>query len=218
MNEPASARREASPQLAARSALLLILICLTSCNSPPPRVVAPSFNPGKIAAGAIQEYDANGDGALAGDELSKAASIRSALSSYDADGDGRVTAEEIQKRMEKFAATKVGLMKFLCRVSLNGQPLQGATVTLRPEPFLKDVVQVASGVTDASGKVQLEIADDLLPASDRGLHAMQPGLYWVEITHPTISIPARYNTETTLGREVSGDSLVGVDVHFELSN
>ena len=46
---------------------------------------------------------------------------------------------------------------------------------------------------------------------------MQPGLYRVEITHPTVTLPAKYNTETTLGREVSGDSLVGVDVHFELS-
>jgi len=128
-----------------------------------------------------------------------------------------VTREEIQKRMEKFAATKVGLMKFLCRVSHNGQPLSGATVTLRPEPFMNDAVKVASGVTDASGKVQVEIADELLPTSDRGLHAMQPGLYRVEITHPTVTLPAKYNTETTLGREVSGDSLVGVDVHFELS-
>jgi hypothetical protein len=36
---------------------------------------------------------------------------------------------------------------------------------------------------------------------------IRPGLYRVEITHPSIPVPARYNTETTLGAEVSEASL-----------
>ncbi|QDU31298.1 hypothetical protein ETAA8_64510 [Anatilimnocola aggregata] len=210
-------RRLSRGLLLVQSALVLGLAS-GGCSSTPPRVAAPGLHPAKIAAAAMEEYDANKDGALAGEELTSAAAINSALSFYDTSGDGKVDSAEIQNRIQSIAVTKVGLMPFYCRASLNGQPLAGATVTLRPEPFLQDSLLVASGMTDDKGRSQPAIADDLLPAADRGLQAVQPGLYRVEITHPTISLPVRYNTNTTLGREISGDSLVGVDVHFALQN
>ena len=35
------------------------------------------------------------------------------------------------------------------------------------------------------------------------LQGVQQGLFRVEITHPTVTIPAKYNIETKLGKEVS---------------
>jgi hypothetical protein len=41
---------------------------------------------------------------------------------------------------------------------------------------------------------------------------IQPGLYRVEITHPTVNVPAKYNSESTLGIEaaIAGQNPAGV--------
>jgi len=46
----------------------------------------------------------------------------------------------------------------------------------------------------------------------QNLPVIQPGLYLVEITHPSIAIPAEYNTASTLGLEagVAGQNPSGV--------
>jgi hypothetical protein len=36
---------------------------------------------------------------------------------------------------------------------------------------------------------------------------MPPGLYLVEISHPTMKIPAKYNEQTVLGKEVSSETV-----------
>jgi hypothetical protein len=47
------------------------------------------------------------------------------------------------------------------------------------------------------------------------IKAVQQGLYRVEITHDSVTIPDKYNTATTLGLEVSFDS-GGYLVSFDL--
>ena len=41
------------------------------------------------------------------------------------------------------------------------------------------------------------------PRNAPNIPLMQPGLYHVEITHPSTKIPAKYNTQTTLGIEIT---------------
>jgi hypothetical protein len=91
--------------------------------------------------------------------------------------------------------------------TLNGQPLTDAIVTLEPEAFLGYEVKAAFGTTsqfgDASPSIPKEQRPD--PSLPGGAHF---GLYKVrvsKIVNGKESIPTRYNTETTLGQEVSYD-------------
>ena len=59
----------------------------------------------------------------------------------------------------------------------------------------------ASGVSRIDGAI-LKIDPDLLPADQRTLRGVQPGLYKVRITHKSVTIPPRYNTATNLGQEI----------------
>lgn len=87
-------------------------------------------------------------------------------------------------------------------VRLDGKPLAGAIVALTPAPFLGEAILPAGGTTNQSGAGSLEMPADNRPSHvPRHLPLMQPGLYSVEITHPSVEIPDRYNTETTLGLE-----------------
>ena len=61
----------------------------------------------------------------------------------------------------------------------------------------------------------MRIAEEDLPESQKGMVGIHNGTYRVEITHPEVSIPAKYNTETTLGFEPAGASIRAT---FELSS
>jgi hypothetical protein len=50
------------------------------------------------------------------------------------------------------------------------------------------------------------MSPDDMPKNAPKMPLVQPGLYSVEITHPSTKIPAKYNTATTLGIEVSSAS------------
>ncbi len=63
----------------------------------------------------------------------------------------------------------------------------------------------------------LAIADDKLPSDLKGFPGIRPGYYMVEITHPSKTIPTRYNTETTLGQEVASDT-GSVNLVYELKS
>ena len=45
----------------------------------------------------------------------------------------------------------------------------------------------------------MDVDDSELPSNQAGLVGVQLATYRVEITHPEITIPAKYNTNTTLG-------------------
>ena len=87
-----------------------------------------------------------------------------------------------------------------------------------PEPFLGGAVEEATGVTDASGTAVLAIADEKLPSHLKGISGVRSGFYKVEITHPDKNIPAKYNTETTLGHEIASDGVVAFTVVHDLKS
>jgi hypothetical protein len=85
-----------------------------------------------------------------------------------------------------------------------GSPFGGAQVKLTPAPGLVELLPDANGKTDSSGIARLKMGDKNLPKNAPHVTGLiRPGLYQVEITHDSIPVPARYNTETTLGAEVS---------------
>lgn len=176
----------------------------------------PSVDPADAAAAAIEAHDADRDGKLSETELVAVPGLLAALAKYDTDGDRHLSGKEIGARLESMYSGGVGLMSCQCTVILGGQPLSGAAVRLIPEEFLGGAVLAAEGVTDGNGNVTLAVDDAKLPEDQRGLHAMQPGVYRVEITHSNLQIPARYNRQTTLGHEVHPGDRIS-DAIFEVS-
>src|SRR5207302_8687311 len=106
-----------------------------------------------------------------------------------------------------YQATGVGLLSVACRVTLDATPLEGATVTFVPEKFMGPGFEPASGVSDAKGSVPLTVKD--LPAP-----GVRWGFYRIEVSKKNAAgnelLPARYNTATTLGAEVSTDMRRGI--------
>jgi hypothetical protein len=155
----------------------------------------------------MEQYDANHDGKVAGDELEKAPSLKAALSRLDTDGDGGVSADEVAARVNAWKAMQTGMTSFSCRVTLDGQPVVGAKVTLEPEAFLGEEIKAAYGTTDFGGMTAPTIPRDQRP-DPRAASGVHFGLYKIRISkleNGKEMIPARYNTQTTIGQEVSYD-------------
>ena len=184
------------------------------CSRAPSRVNPPAIDAGAAGTAAMAQYDTNGDGAIAGDELLGAASINSSLDKIDLDGDKRVTADEITARIEAWQASKVGLTSAGYEVTVNGKPSKGLKVSFEPEKFLGENVKAANGTTDEMGMVMLDRegkADGPYPE----LPGVQLGLYVVRITGG--NIPSKYNTDTTLGAEIATDQEQEGMAKFELT-
>lgn len=167
------------------------------CPAGPARVRPPSINAAAAGAKAIEMFDADQDGQLSGKELDKCPGLKDALARIDPSGRGAVTADMIAARIRVWQELKVGRMAAGCRVTHNGKPLAGAEVKFVPEKFLGENVPTAAGTTNENGYVGLS-----LPGETRGV---PPGFYRVEITKRGLDIPAKYNADTILGREVAPD-------------
>jgi hypothetical protein len=161
---------------------------------------APKITPGDAAREAMAAYDMNQDGALDAKELRSCPALQSALKRIDKDNDGRLSAEEITDRLT-FLRSQEPQSGVSVEVMLDGRQLSGATVTLVPEKFMGASFKPLSVVTDeaGSGIVTLEGGSDLAPL----------GYYRVEVSKKNPGgreiVPARYNTKTTLGHEISPD-------------
>jgi hypothetical protein len=187
--------------------LVALAIACASCSRGPAPVKQPSINPSSAGQLAMEQYDTNGDGKVAGDELEKAPALKAALPRLDTDNDGGVSAEEVAARVKAWKDMQSGMTGVRMLITMDGQPLAGATVTLEPESFLGDEVKAASGPTsqfgDASPSIPKEQRPD--PTLPGGAHF---GLYKVRVSklvNGKETIPSRYNTQTTLGQEVSYD-------------
>jgi hypothetical protein len=185
------------------------LAILIGCSAYPERFEAPEIDSESAAERAILEYDNNGDGALSKDELAKCPGILSMLKVYDGNNNGSVEQEEIVSRLSDLLKHGAGGTGLNASVFYDGRPLGGATVVLEPESYLGEEVQPAQGLTDGGGSTDLGIPPEFVPEHLRRIKSVHYGTFKVRITHPTISIPAKYNTATTLGYETQpGDPYV----------
>lgn len=181
--------------------LLILTTCLVGCSGRPSRITPPDIDPESAADEAIGLYDADKDGSLNDAELEECPAMLAELMSYDKDANGSVSRDEIAARITALRKHGVGLTRVNCNVSMNGRGLDKAAVQFEPEPYLGQEIKAAHGITNERGVAQMAIPAEELPADQRDLKAIHYGTYKVRITHPTIKLPARYNTQTTLGYE-----------------
>ena len=186
--------------------LVALLIATSACRYRLPALKPPKFDPDGAAAAAMEQYDTNSDGQIDKSELKTAPGIKFALGRIDGDDDGSVTADELSAMIqEKWLDAGGGIMRVSVEVTLNRRPLDGATVTFEPEEFLGDVIHLATGETDAEGYTPMSMAEEDMP-HENVRSGVGPGLYLVRISKEVNGkeiVPAKYNTETTLGIEVA---------------
>jgi hypothetical protein len=151
----------------------------------------------------FQKYDRDHDAQLSAAELEAEPYMKGCLANSDADGNDQITPEELTDRLQKIFNGKLALMSVSCRVMNNGRLLSGATVYFVPLPELEDKLPAAGAITQDSGIGLLTLQPEDLPKNAPKVQGlMRPGLYFVEVTHPTVKIPPKYNVKTTLGQEV----------------
>lgn len=182
------------------------LALLSGCSDVPPDVDLPPIDADRASHIAIDHYDTDHNGVLSRQELNAAPGILAGFSRFDADGDGEICQEEIAGRIRAWQATGQSLITYTSFVEWNRRPLHAAQVKFIPEAFLADYVAPASGTTNESGMVMLDLIDKSpLREDQQDLTGVQPGVYRVEITSDRFTLPAKYNSNTTLGIELSPD-------------
>jgi len=196
-----------------KSVCSIVVLGIVGCSGGPSRINPPSFDAQTAADEAISLYDTDGDGQLNEAELVKCPGILSVLGAYDSDGNKMVSREEIADHLLGWQKKRIGMQSLKCIVKLNGKPLAGADIVFEPEPYLGEDIKTALGATNAAGMTSIAIPKEELPEAQQALNAMHVGTYKVRVTHPEISIPAKYNTETELGYEIqSGVAYANFDL------
>ena len=189
-----------------------------SCARQPVAVQPAQIDATAAADRLLEAHDTDGNGSLSAEEASACQGLAQHFDRYDTDANGAVSPAEISARIEKWKAAGVGVMRVGCRVTLNDRPLANANVLLEPYPLLGESLQRARGTTNAYGQCSLSVAAEDLPPELQRVRGVQPGLYLVRITHPETSVPAKYNTQTTLGLEVASDTISPAGVELPLTS
>lgn len=184
-------------------ALATVALTTVGCgNKPASRVEGPALDPGGAGSQAMELFDANKDGNVAGPELDKAPGLKAALKpKLDTNGDGKASAAEVTARVQQYVDSRIAAMPCRCEIHLDDQPLEGATVRLIPEAFMGAGVKPASATSDKLGVAMAKTEGSSLPG-------VTPGIYRVEVSKMDGGrevVPARYNAQTTLGVEVASD-------------
>jgi hypothetical protein len=177
----------------------------------------PEWNPSSGAGWALHRYDADGSGSLEPGELEKSPGLNAASSRIDLDNDGALDRREIAARLRLYLEAEAYRIKTVCRVTLDGCPLPEATVRLVPDWFIRSTIEPAVGTTNEQGRA-------VMAAEGGGDVGVDPGIYSVVISLKDDSeeqrdmLPARYNSQTTLGYEAAPDAgPEGLEPVFELT-
>ena len=196
------------------AAICLVIGCLGG-----PGIDEPTFDTQAVADTAMRLYDANKDGQISDEEISEWPGLVKAMGEFDTDGDGVLSAEETVAVIEFYADIRMSVAPLVCHVSMDDHPLSGATVNLIPTEFMEGMVKPAEGVTDESGQASPTMDDPV--AEGEGDSGVNPGFYHVKISlvdsEGNETIPAKYNTETTLGCHV-GRIFLGMRARYELTS
>ena len=195
----------------------LIGLALTGCSHHSAPVDPVSIDADEVSQTLIDEHDQDGSGGLSSDELHAITGMQSCMKKYDVDGDGQLVAEELSENLSRIFDGRIGMLSATCRVTHNGRPLAGAIVYFVPLPMFADQAEVAGGITGPSGVAELSIRQEDLPKNAPNVRGLiRPGLYFVEVTHPTTKVPEQYNVKTTLGYEVTPQSVIGGPIDVSL--
>jgi hypothetical protein len=194
------------------SHVVIMAATIVGCHSAGPSAIrVPSVNPNAAAQKALEIYDKDANGSLDAVELAACPGLLAARANYDANRDGQVSRDEVAARLGSLYSSGIGLTTVSCRVLAGGQPLSGAKLRFVPEPFLAGAIMVAVGITDQNGTAVIAIENESLPADQRALRSMQPGIYRVEVEHQSVKKPA-----ASLGCEIDPTSRGGTEPVFRL--
>jgi hypothetical protein len=174
---------------------VVVAYCLTAigCGNSSSSQLARKAAPAEAAAAAIQAYDTNGDGKLSQEELAKAPALAAGLARVDSNHDGYITRDELQARLQAVddGPKLIGLVGNV--LTAKRRPVDGATVTLIPEPFMGSGLQSYTGTSDKSGTCQFKGAETSLPG-------LPTGYYQAKVVDPQLNI------DQVLGCEVAIDA------------
>ena len=192
--------------------LLLCVLTFVGCTSRAPD--KPELCPDEAGAKAVEMYDSDQNGSINESEAEASPGLLAAFEKVDKDGDGELTADEISARVLYFKTATSWVIPGACRITYRGRPLEGATVTFEPEPFLGPSFAPCSGTTDRRGEAYCS-----RPGGE--IEGIYLGFYRVRVTRPKKNgdemLPAKYNEETTLGFEANNDVPEIPDfIHFKL--
>ncbi len=176
---------------------------LIGCSGRHSALHPPDLDPKAAADQAMILYDNDGDRKLSSEELSASPGLASSVQIYDQDSDGMISDTEIANRLQKFVKRGIALARLSATVTLDNKPLGGAKIRFVPETYLGEDIKIATGTTRKRGSATMAVADEDLPENQQGIRGIHAGTYRVEITHPEMELPAKYNSATTLGYETT---------------
>jgi hypothetical protein len=179
--------------------LAIGVLALAGCSQPGTQLLeapVPNYDPDAIARAILTEFDKNGNGSIEPDEARVCPALAGAFAAIDTNNDRRLSADELRKRVEAYAASPTGSIEVGCVVRLDEQRLAGATVTFVPEACMGQWLKPAVGTTDDSGSCGEYKIDG------KTYRGIAPGLYKIQVTKDGAAIPARFNSQTILGKEV----------------
>ncbi len=190
---------------------LLFIVCGSAgCWRSQPKNLEPAqLDPIAAAQSAMAEYDSDHDGKIRGSELSSCPGLKAAMRKTDSNRDGALSEDEIVARLQFFVDSRAALRNFQMTVTVNRQPVEGLSVTLKPETFLTPAIEPAVGTTNHLGLAYPMVEFDDPEIVKQGISGVRPGMYRLEISKTDAngkeSIPAKYNTDSNLGVEVGLD-------------
>ena len=185
------------------------LLVTVGCSSGPSAIPAAKVNISGVVADLRADYDTDKNGALSRSELAASPPLQECFARSHRNEKDEISADELKSTLRRVFDPKTAVVSASCLVKRNGQPLSGANVKFVPLPEFKNSLPAATGQTDANGFARLAAPTEELPSQAPNVALMTPGFYLVEITHPSVQIPEKYNRQTVLGKEVSADTVYG---------
>jgi hypothetical protein len=146
----------------------------------------------------MASYDSNKDGALDAPELEKCPSLKTLLKSMNKGPGGKITQDELLQKIKDMQSSAIKMPAVPCVVTLDGAPLSDATVTFTLEAFHGASAE-ATGKSDPDGRAEVKSGEGVLS-----------GFYRVSVSkqvNGAEAIPARFNSATIIGIEVSAQGL-----------
>lgn len=177
----------------------LFLSTVAGCLGSPPAPEMPSFNAAGSAQAALDQLDSNKDGKLDDKELAKSPGLGAAAAELDTNKDKSLDLAELTARMQSYVDGNVARRMFSAQLQQGGIAVPGAEVRFVPEAFMLGSILEGVGKSDAGGVVSISIPN----ADPPGISV---GFYKIHVSKKDASgketLPAKFNSETTLGMEV----------------